>query len=82
MNSQHGYWLDNARNVTLLYRIVWGIGILLLLADLWIHRHEEFGFAQLLGFHGVYGFAACVALVLAARGLRRIVMRPENYYDR
>ena len=30
----------------------------------------------------VYGFVACVALVLAAKLLRRGVMRPEDYYDR
>lgn len=82
MSTEHGYWLDSRKNVTLLYRIVWCVGVLLLLADLWVHRHEEFGFAQLFGFHGFYGFVACVALVLVARGLRRLVMRPEDYYDR
>jgi hypothetical protein len=82
MNSERRYWLDSSDNVTLLYRTVWGIGILLVLADLWIHRHETFGFAELFGFHGFYGFVACVMLVLAAKGLRRAFMRSEDYYDR
>jgi hypothetical protein len=34
------------------------------------------------GFYGWFGFVACVALVLIAKQLRRIVMRPEDYYDR
>lgn len=75
-------WLDRHENVTLLYRGLWAIGILLLLADLVIHRHEEVGFAQVFGFYGFYGFVACVSLVLAAKVLRRAVMRPEDYYER
>ena len=30
---------------------------------------------------GLYGFVACVFLVLMAKLLRRILMRPEDYYD-
>ena len=76
------YWLDEPRNVTKLYRGLWAIGILLVLLDLVVHRHAEAGFDGLFGFYGFYGFVACVALVLAAKGLRRLVMRPEDYYDR
>lgn len=76
------YWLDEPRNVTRLYRGLWGIGILLVLLDLAVHRHAEAGFDDLFGFYGLYGFIACVALVLAAKLLRRAVMRPEDYYDR
>lgn len=82
MNTQRQYWLDKAENVTLLYRSLWGIGLFLLLADLWIHRHEEFAFAHVFGFHGFYGFVACVVLVLTAKGLRTVLKRPEDYYDR
>jgi hypothetical protein len=46
-----------------------------------VHRHAEAGFDGLFGFYGLYGFVACVALVLAAKLLRRAVMRPEDYYD-
>ena len=82
MNSERRYWLDSSKNVTLLFRSVWAVGILLLLADFWVHRHEAFEFAQLFGFHGFYGFVACVGLVLTAKALRRVLMRPEDYYDR
>jgi hypothetical protein len=75
-------WLDEPRNVTRLYRGLWVVGLLLLAADLVVHRHEDVGFAELFGFYGFYGFGACVALVLAAKLLRRVVMRPENYYER
>lgn len=76
------YWLDEPGNVTKLYIGLWVIGILLVSVDLFLHRHEDFEFATLFGFHGLYGFFACVALVLAAKQLRRILMRPEDYYDK
>ena len=75
------YWLDDTANVTRLYRGLWAIGALLVLLDLFVHRHEEIGFAEWLGYFALYGFVACVALVLTAKLLRRGVMRPENYYD-
>jgi hypothetical protein len=75
------YWLDEPRNVTKLYRALWGIGLLLVLFDLAVHRHAEAGFDGLFAFYGLYGFVACVALVLAAKLLRRAVMRGEDYYD-
>ncbi|MCH7824691.1 MAG: hypothetical protein IH849_07810, partial [Acidobacteria bacterium] len=34
------------------------------------------------GFYGFYGFVSCVFLVLAAKQLRKIVGRGEDYYDR
>lgn len=76
------YWLDSSANVAKLYRGLWVVCALLISIDLFLHRHEDFDFAMLFGFHGIYGFCACVALVLAAKQLRRILMRPEDYYDR
>lgn len=77
------YWLDDPDNVTTLYRGLWAIGGFLLLLDLVVRRHEDLGFAELFGYFAVYGFVACVALVLAAKLLlRKAVMRPEDYYDR
>jgi len=76
------YWLDRPDNVRKLYLGLWIFGALLVLADLVVQRHAEAGFDGWFGFYGVYGFVACVALVLAAKLLRRAVMRPENHYDR
>ena len=76
------YWLDRPENVTRLYQGLWILGALLVLLDLVVHRHAEARFDGWFGFYGLYGFLACVALVLAAKLLRRAVMRPEDYYDR
>lgn len=51
------------------------------------HRHlsfEEgvFQWESISGFYCVYGLAACVLLVLAAKQLRKLLRRDEDYYDR
>ena len=40
---------------------------------------DFFGF---FGFFGLFGFLVSFALVLAARELRKILMRDEDFYDR
>jgi hypothetical protein len=76
------YWLDSPENVTKLYRGVWAVGIALALADLVVHKHEEVAFADGFAFYALFGFVACVALVLTAKALRRVLKRPEDYYER
>lgn len=76
------YWLDDPANVTRLYRGLWVVGIVLLLCDLFLHKHEDLHFAGWWFFYGVFGFVACVVLVVTAKGLRRVLMRGEDYYDR
>ena len=76
------YWLDDPVNVTKLYRGLWVLGTLLVALDFVLHRHDDLGFAATYGFYAAYGFFACVSLVLAAKVLRRLVKRPEDYYER
>jgi hypothetical protein len=33
------------------------------------------------GFYALYGFVACVLLVLLAKEMRKLVMRDEDYYE-
>lgn len=51
-------------------------------ADLLIHKHAAFAFEGWFAFHAWYGFVGIVFLVLGARVLRAIVMRPEDHYER
>jgi len=74
-------WLDRAENVRKIYYSVWVASGLLLLVELFIDKHGEVGIEHFWGFHGFYGFVSCVLLVLAAKLLRRVLRRPENYYD-
>lgn len=82
MAEHKRYWLDRPENVTRLYRTVWAIGLGLVLGELLMDRHEELAFAERFAFYALFGFVACVALVLAAKALRRVLKRPEDYYER
>lgn len=75
------YWLDERKNVMLLIKIFLGLCIAALVIDAGYHRHAEFHWEGWFGFYGFFGFIACVALVLVAKGMRRILMRREDYYD-
>ena len=55
---------------------------LLLALDAVFHRHAGHPWEGAFGFYAGYGFVACVLLVLAAKRLRRVLMRPEDHYER
>lgn len=76
------YWLDEPRNVRKLVWALYAICAGLLIIDPLVHKHGPFAIEHWFGFYGIYGFVGCVGLVLAAKEMRRIVMRPEDYYDR
>ena len=55
---------------------------LLLLVDVFYHKHAIFPWEGAFAFYSVYGFVACVILVIVAKYvLRPMVMRDEDYYD-
>ena len=75
------YWLDDPRNIT---KIVWVLVVVcvgLFAADALYHKHPHFAIEEWFGFYGVFGFVMCVVLVLAAKGLRIFLKRPEDYYE-
>jgi len=81
-NDERRYWLDEPRNVK---KIVYALFVLcagLIAADLFVHHHGHFAFEEWFGFFGFYGFFSCVGLVLAAKGLRVLIKRREDYYSR
>ena len=76
-----GYF-DKTENVKKVLRIFYVICALLLSADLFIHRHVIHNWESLFGFYSVFGFVACVVLVLVAKQMRKLIMRGEDYYDK
>jgi hypothetical protein len=72
---------DNPRHVSWLLRGFYVICILLFMLDFILHRHVAHRWEGFTGFYAVFGFVACVTLVLVARQLRRILLRKEDYYD-
>jgi len=78
-NKKHLF--DNPKNVKLLIRTLYVTCFVLFAMDLVIHRHTVHPWESFTGFYAIYGFLACVILVLLARELRKVVMRDEDYYD-
>ena len=75
------HWL--ARPATI--RRLWiGFAIALALlgaADFLVHKHNYVGPDGWFGFYWVYGFGACVAMVVFAKVLGVLIKRPDSYYD-
>ena len=81
MEDKRKYWLDEPGNVRKIRWALYVICALLVSMDLFYHEHAHYAVEKWFGFHGFYGFVACVLLVLAAKGLRVILARREDYYD-
>jgi hypothetical protein len=75
-----GVW-DRTGNVQLLFRALYLVCAVLVVLDLVVHRHTEHPWEGFVEFYPLYGFLGIVVLVLASKGLRRMAMRPEDYYD-
>jgi hypothetical protein len=80
--NEKTYWLDDHRNVDRLVHAFYIVCAVLIVIDLFVPKHGPFAIEHVFGFYGFFGFVACVALVLIAKQLRRVLMRPEDYYDR
>ena len=92
MEPERERFLDKPENVQKVLRTLYSICALLLLIDLanfaltqleiadWRHAYRVW--EAFPGFYTVYGFVACVLLVLIAKQMRRVLMRGEDYYDR
>ena len=86
MNSEKKHLFDQPRNVRRLIRIFFVLCALLLGLELLFHRHLNFAEGVFpvegwFGFYAIYGFVACVLLVLTATQMRKVLMRREDYYQ-
>ncbi len=86
MSEKH--FFDKPRNLRRTLKIFFIASALLILLDLLdlLHvfpfKETHDGLEGWFGFYAIYGFVGCTLLVLAAKVLRKIVMREEDYYDR
>ena len=78
---QKQHLFDNPRNVSLVVRSLYVICILLFLLDFILHRHVTHEWEAFTDFYAIFGFTACVTIVLTAKQLRKILQRKKDYYD-
>ncbi len=79
--DQKKYFFDKPQNVKWTMRGFYMACILLVAADFIIYRHISLPWEKIPAFYAIYGFVACVVLVVIAKEMRKLVMRKENYYD-
>ena len=72
---------DDPKNVKRVRYVLYIVSGLSLVAELFVKRYVDHPWESLFGFYALYGFAACVILVLIAKELRKVLMRGEDYYD-
>ena len=82
MSSDNPGWADRPETRRLIRRVLYVVCVVLVIADFFAHRHISTGIERVPAFYALYGFVALVGVVLAAKGLRLLVRRDEEYYDR
>ncbi len=76
------YLFDKPKNVKILLWSFYASLVVLLFLDLFVSKHPYFRWEEWPEFYAVYGFVACVVLVIVAKYvLRPLVKRREDYYD-
>ena len=80
MSREKQHIFDNPNNVRRIVRTLVGICIVLVAIDFFYVRYAARPWEGLIGFYAFYGFVACVALVLIAREMCKVVMCSEDYY--
>ncbi|MFQ5938135.1 MAG: hypothetical protein ACE5LB_17165 [Acidiferrobacterales bacterium] len=78
-DKQH--FFDKRENVSRTLWVLYAACAVLFLIDFVFHRHVLDPWEGLPAFYAVYGFVACVTLVLLAKQMRKLLMRKEDYYD-
>ena len=76
-----GHWLDDPRNVKILWRAFLCVLAITVLAEFAVHLHPGFAIESLFGFHAWFGFLACAVMIVVAKVLALVLKRRDTYYE-
>ena len=76
------HWLDQPRNVKLLWRGFLLVLLLTVVAEFVIDLHPHFGIEAIFGFNAWFGFLVCAAMIIFAKALALLLKRSDTYYRR
>jgi len=77
-----GGWADRPEIRQRIRNVLYVVCTLLVVADFVVNRHTDMPLEKIPAFYAIYGFIALVGVVLLAKGLRLLVGRSEDYYDK
>lgn len=75
------YIFDKPENVKCVLYALYLLCAGLFIADFILHRHNYHQWEEIPAFYALFGFGAYVIIVASAALLRKLVMRPEDYYE-
>jgi hypothetical protein len=75
------HYFDDPLRVKRVIQALFAVCGVAFLFDFVVHRHVDHPWEGMVGFYAIYGFIACVLLVLIAKEMRKMLMRKESYYD-
>ena len=73
-------WVDRPGNPK---KIIWMLAAacaIVFALDFTYEKHGYFQWEHLPGFFAIFGFVGFTGLILLAKLLRKLIMRPEDYY--
>jgi hypothetical protein len=74
------HWLARPATIRRLWQVFIVVLAATVLAGLAIEAHPHFEVEKLFGFNALYGFLACAALIVFAKGLGFLIKRKDDYY--
>lgn len=82
MSQDKKHIWDDRKNLITLLKVFFTLSVMLFCVDFFVHKDAHLPWEEWPGFYAIYGFVACVILVLVAKYiLRPLVIRKEDYYD-
>ncbi|MHC1790582.1 hypothetical protein [Solidesulfovibrio sp.] len=72
---------DRPKTRRLLWLALWGACAGVVALQFFASPEPHFGFDDFPGFSALFGFVACVALILIAKALGYLLKKPTDYYD-
>jgi hypothetical protein len=82
MNGAPRHRLARPDTVRKLWFVFAAILAATVLAEVFVTGHPHFPLEDIFGFNALYGFLACVGMVLVAKGLGVFLKRHAGYYER
>ena len=79
--DERTHWLDEPRHVKRLWHGFLAVLALMVLLEVVVQLHPHFAIESVFGFNAWYGFGACTAMILVAKGLAVVLKRPDTYYS-
>ncbi len=74
-------FFDRPSTRRMLWIALWGACAIVVLLQVFAAPEPHFGFDGFIGYTALFGFIACTALILIAKGLGFILKKPVDYYN-